>query len=91
MAAYCYEEMDGLKQAKLRCCPKDLLDVLRESGLRADINIIRNILKDSWGLNSEKNGEYSFYLMGTDGEFIPVKRKGRYMEIEISVVDKILL
>ena len=47
--------------------------------------------KDSWGLNSEKNGEYSFYLIGTDGEFIPVKRKGRYMEIEISMVDKILL
>jgi hypothetical protein len=67
------------------------MDVLRESGLRADINIIRNILKDSWGLTSDKNGEYSFYLIGTDGEFIPVKRKGRYMEIEISVVDKILL
>jgi Family of unknown function (DUF5906) len=91
MAAYCYEVMDGLKQTKLRCCPKDLMDVLRESGLRADINIIRNILKDSWGLNSGKNGEYSFYLTGTDGEFIPVKRKGRYMEIEIAMVDKILL
>jgi len=91
MAAYCYEVMESLKQTKFRCCPKDLMDVLRESGLRADINTIRNILKDSWGLTSEKNGDYFFYLIGTNGELVPVKRKGRYMEIEITVVDKILL
>jgi hypothetical protein len=91
MAAYCYEVMEGLQQDKIRCCPKDLMEVLRESGLRADINTIRNILKDNWGLTSEKNGEYSFYHIGMDGELVPVKRKGRYMEVALTVIDKILL
>lgn len=91
MAAYCSEVMEGLNQDKLRCCPKDLMEVLRESGLRADINTIRNILKDSWCLTSQKNSEYYFYLIGADGELIPVKRKGRYIEITLSMVDEILL
>ena len=76
---------------KMRCCPKDLADVLRESGVHADVNVVRNILKDNWGLTSEKNGEYSFYHIGTDGEIVPMKRKGRYMEIALADIDEILL
>jgi len=91
MAAYCYEVMDGLGQNRMRCCPKDLVEVMRESGLRADINMVRNILKDNWGLASQKNSEYSFYRIDIDGEIIPVKRKGRYMEVELTEIEKILL
>ncbi len=91
MAAYCYEVMEGLDLNKMRCCPKDLAEVLRESGLQTDTNIVRSILKDSWGLNSQKNGEYSFYHIGKEGEITPVKRKGRYLEIALTDIDKILL
>jgi len=91
MATYCRDVMEGLQKDKMRCCPKDLLEVLRESGLRPDITVIRNILKDNWGLTSEKNGEYNFYHIGTDGELVPVKRKGRYMEVAITDLNKILL
>ncbi|WP_372773590.1 primase-helicase family protein [Mangrovibacterium sp.] len=91
MATYCRDVMEGLQKDKMRCCPKDLLEVLRESGLRADITVIRNILKDNWELTSEKNGEYNFYHIGTDGELVPVKRKGRYMEVAIADLNKILL
>lgn len=91
MAAYCYDVMDGLGQDKMRCCPKDLMEVMWESGLRADITMVRNILKDNWGLTSQKNGEYSFYHIGTEGKIIPVKRKGRYLEIALTEIDKILL
>ena len=91
MAAYCYDVMDGLGQDKMRCCPKDLMEVMREFGLRADITMVRNILKDNWGLTSQKNGEYSFYHIGTEGEIVPVKRKGRYLEIALTDIDKILL
>jgi DNA mismatch repair protein MutH len=75
----------------MRCCPKDLMEVMREFGLRADITMVRNILKDNWGLTSQKNGEYSFYHIGTEGEIVPVKRKGRYLEIALTDIDKILL
>ena len=91
MAAYCYEVMDGLGQNQVRFCPKDLVEVMRESGLRADINMVRNILKDNWGLASHKNSEYSFYHIGMDGEIVPMKRKGRYLEIALTDIDKILL
>jgi len=80
-----------LGQDKMRCCPKDLMEVMREFGLRADITMVRNILKDNWGLTSQKNGEYSFYHIGTEGEIVPVKRKGRYLEIALTDIDKILL
>jgi len=91
MATYCRDVMEVLQKDKIRCCPKDLLEVLRECGLRVDITVIRNILKDNWGLTSEKNGEYNFYHIGTDGEPVPVKRKGRYMEVAITDLNKILL
>ena len=91
MATYCRDVMEGLQKDKMRCCPKDLLEVLRECGFRADITVIRNILKDNWGLTSEKNGEYNLYHIGTDGELVPVKRKGRYMEVAITDLNKILL
>ncbi|MCW0483825.1 hypothetical protein, partial [Gaoshiqia sediminis] len=91
MATYCRDVMEGLQKDKMRCCPKDLLEVLRECGFRADITVIRNILKDNWGLTSEKNGEYNFYHIGTDGELVPVKRKGRYMEVAITDLNKTLL
>jgi hypothetical protein len=82
-------ELSG--QDKIRCCPKDLMDELRDSGLRADIAKIRNILKDSLDLRSEKNGEYIFYHIGIEGELFLMKRKGRYLEISHITVDKILL
>jgi len=91
IATYCYEVMDSLGLNKVRCCPKDLTEVLRELGLRADINMVRNILKDNWGLASQKNGEYSFYRIDMDGEIVPVKRKGRYMEVSLTDIAKILL
>jgi hypothetical protein len=83
--------MERLGQERFLCCPKDFIDELRDSGLRADITQVRSILKDSWGVHSGKNGEYTFYHVGIDGEFFPMKRKGRYFEIPRLVVDKILL
>ena len=91
MASYCYEVMDGLGQNQMRFCPKDLVEVMREYGLRAEINMVRNILKDNWGLASQKNSEYIFYRIDMDGEIIPVKRKGRYMEVALTEIEKILL
>jgi hypothetical protein len=91
MASYCLEVMELSGQDKIRCCPKDLMDELRDSGLRTDITTVRNILKDSWNLRSEKNGEYVFYHIGIEGELFPMKRKGRYLEISRTTTDKILL
>ena len=91
MATYCSDIMERLGQDKILCCPKDFIDELRNNGLRADITQIRSILKDSWGIYSEKNGEYTFYHIGVEGELFPVKKRGRYFEISRLVVDKILL
>ena len=91
MATYCNEVMERLGQDKILCCPKDFMEELRDTGLRADITQIRSILKDSWGIHSEKNGEYTFYHVGIEGELFPMKKKGRYFEVPHWVVDKILL
>ncbi|WP_297094029.1 DUF5906 domain-containing protein [uncultured Draconibacterium sp.] len=91
LATYCYDVMDGLALDKMWFCPKDLTEVIREAGLRADIGLVRNILKDNWGLSSHNNSEYSFYYIDPNGEIAPVKRKGRYMEITMSQINKILL
>lgn len=91
MASYCLEVMERLEQKTFRCCPKDMLDVVRDAGLKTDIFQVRNILKDTWGLSSDKNSDYTFNRIGIDGEIIPLKRKGRYLEIEKSLVEKILL
>ena len=91
MAAYCSDVMERLGQDKVLCCPKDFMEELRDAGLRTDITQIRNILKDNWGIYSEKNGEYTFYHIGIEGELLPMKRKGRYFEINRATVDRILL
>jgi hypothetical protein len=91
MATYCSEVMERLGQDKVLCCPKDFIDVLRDTGLRADITQIRSILKDGWGIHSEKNGDYTFFQIGIEGELFPMRKKGRYFEINRSVIDKILL
>jgi hypothetical protein len=91
MASYCAEVMERLEQNTFHCCPKDFLDIMRNAGLKTDISQIRSILKDSWGLRSDRNSDYTFYWVGSDGEIHPMKRKGRYLEIEKNLVDKILL
>jgi len=91
MATYCKDVMDCKCQNKILCCAKDFLNVISDTGLKTDISHIRNILKDSWRLNSERNGEYTFYLIGIDGELIPMKRKGRFVEVSLELVNKILL
>ncbi|MDR0331910.1 MAG: DUF5906 domain-containing protein [Dysgonamonadaceae bacterium] len=91
MATYCLDVMERLGQDKVFCCSKDFIDELRNTGLRVDITQIRNILKDSWAIHSEKNGEYTFYHITTDGELFPMKKKGRYFEINRVTIDKILL
>jgi hypothetical protein len=91
MATYCSTVMKWTAQDKINCCPKDFIDELRDTGLRADITQIRNILKDEWGIHSEKNGEYTCYHIGTAGDPFPMKRKGRYFEISRVTIDKILL
>ncbi|MDR1120852.1 MAG: DUF5906 domain-containing protein [Dysgonamonadaceae bacterium] len=91
MAGYCRDIMERLNQDSVLCCPKDFIDELRDTGLRADVTQIRSILKDTWGIHSGKNGEYAFYHIGTEGELFPMKRKGRYFEIPRTVIDRILL
>jgi len=91
MASYCKEMMELLGQTTIRCCSKDFLMVTQNAGLKVDLNQIRNILKDNWGLFSDKNGEYIFHWFKFDGELDSMKKKGRYWEIEKSLVDKILL
>jgi hypothetical protein len=91
MAAYCNEVMELLEKDRILCCPSDFLDVVRNAGLKTDITHDRSILKDSWGLRTEKNSEYTFHHIGTDGELFSMKRKGRYFEINRSDIDEILL
>lgn len=91
IAVYCSDVMERLDQNKILCCPKDFLDVIRDTGLKTDITQIRNILKDSWGLYSERNSDYTFYYIATEGELLPMKRKGRYLEVTRELVDRILL
>jgi len=91
IAVYCSDVMERLNQNKILCCPKDFLDVIKDTGLKTDITQIRNILKDSWGLYSERNSDYTFYHMTTEGELLPMKRKGRYLEVTRELVDRILL
>ena len=91
MASYCGEVMDFLGRDTIQCCTKDFLLVAQNAGLKTNLTQIRNILKDNWGLNSDHNGDYNFYWSGVIEEFEPVKRKGRFFEIEKSLIDKILL
>ena len=91
MASYCNEMMELSGQTTFRCCTKDLLNAVQNAGLKADLNHIRNILKDSWGVHSENNSYYTLYLQRFDGELDSVRKKGRFVEIEKSLVDKILL
>ena len=91
IATYCIEVMDRLEKDTLLCCPKDMLDIVRDTGLKADLVQIRNIFKDNWKLRSEKNGDYIFYHIGSEGELFPAKRKGRYFKIPRSLVEKLLL
>ena len=91
MASYCCEVMDFLERDTIQCCTKDFLLVAQNAGLKTNLTQIRNILKDNWGLNSDRNGDYSFYWSGVIEEFEPVKRKGRFFEIEKILIDKILL
>ncbi|MFV0420539.1 MAG: primase-helicase family protein [Dysgonomonas sp.] len=91
MASYCNEMMELTGQTTFRCCTKDLLNAVQNAGLKADLNHIRNILKDNWGVRSENNSYYTLYLQRFDGELDSVRKKGRFVEIEKSLVDKILL
>ncbi len=91
IASYCAEVMEKLGGDTVSCCPKDLLDVVRDAGLRADLMQIRGILRDSWGLRSDRNSDYTFYHIGTEGDPVPAKRKGRYFEVSRELVDKLLL
>ena len=91
MAAYCSDVMEQLEKDRILCCPADFLDIARNAGLKTDIIQVRSILKDSWELRTENNSDYTFYNIGTDGEFFPMKRKGRYFEINRDDIDKILL
>ncbi|MDF9829493.1 primase-helicase family protein [Parabacteroides sp. PF5-6] len=91
IAAYCSDVMDKLGEDKMFCCPKDFMDTIRDAGLKADITQIRNILKDGWGLRSDKNSDYTFYYIGIEGNLIPMKRKGRYLEVKRGLIDEILL
>lgn len=91
IASYCSEVMELLGQDTFQCCPKDFLDVIRNTGLKTDVTQIRNMLKDSWGLRSDRNSDYTFYWIGIDGELIPMKKKGRFLIVEKSLIDQILL
>ena len=91
MASYCKDVMEAKELNKMMCCAKDFMPVISDTGLKTDISHIRNILKDSWCLNSEHNGEYTFYLINKDGELTPMKRKGRYVIVTLEFVNKILL
>jgi hypothetical protein len=83
--------MEKLGRDTVSCCPKDLLDVVRDAGLRADLMQIRGILRDSWGLRSDRNSDYTFYHIGTEGDPVPAKRRGRYFEVSRELVEKLLL
>jgi hypothetical protein len=91
MATCCIDIMERTEKDKITCCPIDFLDIIRNAGLKTDLIQIRSILKDSWGIHSEKNGDYMFYHIGIEGELFPVKKKGRYLEIHRATIDKILL
>lgn len=91
IATYCAEVMEKRSEEKVACCPKDLLESVREAGLKADLLQIRGIFKDSWGLRSDENSDYTFYHIGTDGELFPMRKKGRYYEVTRSLVDRLLL
>lgn len=91
MASYCNEMMELLGQNTFRCCPKDLLNAVQNAGLKADLNQIRNIVKDNWGIHSESNSYYTLYWLKLDGELDSMRKKGRFIEIEKSFVEKILL
>lgn len=83
--------MEKRGEEKVACCPKDPLEIVRDAGLKADLLQIRSIFKDSWGLRSDKNSDYTFYHIGTDGKLFPVRKKGRYYEVTRSFVDRLLL
>jgi len=91
IAVYCLEVMEQLERDRILCCPSDFLDIVRNAGLKTDITQVRSILKDSWGLRTEKNSDYTFYHIGTEGELFPMKRKGRYFEISRGDINEILL
>lgn len=91
IAAYCVEVMDRRGENRVSCCPKDMMDIVRDAGLKTDLTQIRSIFKDSWGLRSNKNSEYTFYHVGTEGDLFPMKRKGRYYEVPRELVEKLLL
>lgn len=91
VASYCADVMERLNIDTLYCCPKDLFDVAQNAGFRADMNQIRNLLKETWELLPIRNSDYFFYWVGADGEISPQKRSGRYFEIKKVLINEILL
>jgi len=92
IAHYCSEVYDVTNNHTVQCCPKDLLEVVQQTGIKSDCTQIRTILRDQWNIHPNKNsGHYIFYKFGSDGELIAVKGKGRYYEISREFIDRILL
>lgn len=89
IANYCFDVMEKRQDNRFCCCPKDFVEIIRESGLKTDITQIRNILKESWKLKSENNTEYTFYATDSAGELVSQKKKGRFFIIPRTLVERI--
>ena len=75
IAVYCVEVMDRHGENRVSYYPNDIIDTVRDAGLKADLTQIRSIFKDSWGLRSDKNREYTFYHIGTEDDLFPMKKR----------------
>ena len=67
--------MDRHGENRVSYYPNDIIDTVRDAGLKADLTQIRSIFKDSWGLRSDKNREYTFYHIGTEDDLFPMKKR----------------
>ena len=76
IAVYCVEVMDRHGENRVSYYPNDIIDAVRDAGLKADLTQIRSIFKNSWGLRSDKNSEYTFYHIGTEDDLFPMKKRG---------------
>ena len=64
---------------------------MKEKYIRIGTSLYKIVQRPLRCIHSEKNGEYTFYHIGIEGELFPMKKKGRYFEINRATVDKILL
>ncbi len=97
MVQFFYEMFDSIDKEMLHVTPREIANNLSKvKKLVYDVNEVRKILKNKWGLiPSENSNSYNGYEYTSYGEFAQINRVGRYFTIEkkkiITIYDEMMI